>query len=155
MKRVLVPLDGSALAEAALPALLRLFPADKLDILLFEVLPSPTANAVYPSWGPVGEWGEVLPNPEEARAQAQAYLSQVALRLSGAHVSTTVTEGAPGHAILETIRTAKPDLVAMATHGRGGLARAVMGSVTDLVLRAAAVPVLVVHPLSGAPETPS
>lgn len=146
LKRVLVPLDGSALAESALPALMNLLPAADLDIHLCEVVSDWLTTGVYPGWGPIGEWGEIVPDTDEGVREAENYLRRVAERLVGSHVTTTVRVGIPAHAIVDEIRVIKPDLVAMATHGRGGMARAVMGSVTDLVLRASAVPVLVVHP---------
>jgi nucleotide-binding universal stress UspA family protein len=84
---------------------------------------------------------------------AQAYVNQVVgrARLGGATISGAAVEDTAGVAetLLDVVKQRGASLIAMATHGRGGVGRVVLGSVTDKVVRAADVPVLVV-PLSPA-----
>jgi nucleotide-binding universal stress UspA family protein len=78
---------------------------------------------------------------------ASKYLQTVSERLQGQglKVSTAITEGLPAGAILEYAEENNASLIALATHGRGGLARAVTGSVADAVVRHSDVPVLLVR----------
>lgn len=137
--KILVPLDGSTFAEAALDKALEF--ADGATISLLRAAEAET---------PGGE------SPEAQVAslrEAQAYLRRIVDRLArrGLHrVEAHVWYGAPATAIVEVARTEKVDLIVMATHGRGGLERLVLGSVADAVLRGTPVPVLVVRP-QGAP----
>ncbi len=155
MKRILVPLDGSALSEAVIPVVLDLAAQMPVEITLLRVvLPFIDENYGYLGWGPVGEWAGVYPPIEEGIAHARAYLEEVRSRM-GAAAAGVVVDARAGllpDAILAAIGDTKADVVAMSTHGRGGLGRLVMGSVTDLVIRLASVPVLVVrpHPVPGA-----
>jgi nucleotide-binding universal stress UspA family protein len=149
--RVLVPLDGSALAEQILePAVTlgRLMPA---EYTLLQVVPP-----LHP--GIIDPLGRVLDLSdsgldEKARASARAYLESVAerLRQQGLNVHTKlVTQPQAAPAILEEATEASYDLIALATHGRRGLARLFLGSVADKVVRGAPMPVLVYRP-----KTPS
>jgi nucleotide-binding universal stress UspA family protein len=136
--RVLVPLDGSALAEQALgPAadLARLFEA---ECTLLRVVPPtavlPHSGAAHPALASSGE------------AEAREYLARLAERLRAeglrARARLVVSRHAE-EAILEEARSSGSGLIALATHGRGGVSRMVLGSVADKVIRGSAVPVLV------------
>lgn len=157
LRNVVIPLDGSALSEAAVPAVRDLLGADRVAVTLLHVIvPSIDDVPVYPGWGPVGESVGVFPPPtqpsptDEEVARARAYLAEVRRRLPpDMTVAAEVRIGVAAHVILAVAREARADLIAMATHGRGGIARAVLGSVTDLVLRTSPAPVLVVHPHPG------
>ncbi len=133
--RILVPLDGSELAELALaPAglLARRFNA---QLWLLQVLaPVPL------------ESGSSVRLARAAVDQAQEYLQDVQRRLeaSGLTVRAIVRWGDPAGEILAAAQEGRADLIAMATHGRGGLGRWMLGSVADRVVRAATIPVLVV-----------
>lgn len=129
--RVLVPLDGSTLAEAVLPLARDLAAALGLELVLLRV----------------------APNAAE-RAEAAAYLEHTAagLRTGGLTVATRVTEGAAADEILQVAAAEDGAPIAMATHGRGGPARWVLGSVAETVVRAAAAPVLVVRGTGHAAE---
>jgi nucleotide-binding universal stress UspA family protein len=150
MKRILVPLDGSGLAEAVMPTALELGRAlDAEWILLRVVMPAPSAwTLASASWGPVGPWGDALGSTEEARQEARAYLEAVRAKMSVApdRVALDVREGVLPSALLNAVAEDHADLIAMSTHGRGGVNRLVMGSVTDMVIRMATVPVVVVRP---------
>jgi nucleotide-binding universal stress UspA family protein len=145
-QHVLMPLDGSPLGEAALS---RHFLAG-LDfrastITLLHVLPPAGLNIVRGAL-PAGEPG--LPRRGEL-AVAEAYLAGVAERLTpwGFRVQTRVlTSSSVAAAILGLARAESVDLIAMATHGRGGLARALPGSVADAVVKDALVPTLLFPP---------
>ena len=138
--KILVPLDGSVLAEAALGKALDI--ADGATISLLRAAEVDTAA-----------------RPDSPRAQvaalrdAQEYLRKIVRRLQlhgTGCVEAHVWYGKPAAAIVEAARTQKADLIVMATHGRSGLEHLVLGSVTETVLRGTPVPVLVVR-CEGAP----
>ncbi len=155
VKHILLPLDGTALAEQILrPALAlgRLLDAD--FTLLWVVRP------VRPSVSHLGGAAfserveELLQEVQKGQAklcqQAEAYLDGVAgrLRAESLRVQTRmVVEAQPAQAILEEIATTGIDLVALETHGRKGLSRLLLGSVADKVLRGGTVPMLVHRPV--------
>jgi nucleotide-binding universal stress UspA family protein len=134
---VLVPLDGSRLAEQALG------PAAELARLLLA--PCTLLRVL----GPFGLAAGPAPPEGVRRAAAGAYLETVADRLRGrgVPVRTRVTLAAhPARAILSEGRAQEGTVIALATHGRGGLPRVLLGSVADKVLRATHGPVLVYRP---------
>jgi nucleotide-binding universal stress UspA family protein len=126
-RNVLVPLDGSELAARALP-LARIVASQGAEFTLATVLPGD-------------------PQPGRTRGPAD-YLQEVAasLRAAGVVVHTTVRLGEPAAALLDLVAECGADLVVMATHGRSGLGRAVLGSVADQVVRSSPIPVLLLHP---------
>ena len=141
LRRILVPLDGSGLAEAALPRVAALARASGARVTLLQVV-GPPAPELRPS--------EVagLPEDDEALAErARRYLAGAAARLSeqGVGVETEVTFGWPAERIGAAAAEGHADLIAMSTHARGGLDRLIVGSVADQVLRRAEVPVLLVR----------
>lgn len=150
MKCILIPLDGSALAEAVIPTALDL--ARDLDariVLVSVVVPTPTSwGSAAPGWGPVGTWDMAMAPLEEQTRTTETYLESVRaqMALPEARVETDAHVGTLPRGILEAVEKHGADLIAMSTHGRGGLGRLVMGSVTDMVIRLAGVPVLVVRP---------
>ena len=141
--RLLVPLDGSPLSEQVLPAV-RTFTIG-LAPCVIELL-----YVLDPAATPEGT-GDLLTSKGIARAEhlAQAYLETQAKSLTGVGVEVhqVVTAGPPARQILEHARRGQFDYIFMATHGRSGLARAMVGSVTDRVIREAAIPVVAIHPL--------
>jgi nucleotide-binding universal stress UspA family protein len=136
--KVLVALDGSALAEQALGPALELARLLEARCALLRV--------VEPNHAPTRPTGRPVATPE---AEARAYLERLAgrPREEGAAVEVQVAAARnAAEAILEQARAQGCDLIALATHGRGGLGRLLLGSVADKVVRAASVPVLVYHP---------
>ena len=139
--RILVPLDGSALAESVLTQVRRLLAHRDAELLLLQVVtmpPSTEADAGEPLdllWG-----------------RATEYLSKVAARLSeeGFRVRPKIVEGFPANRILDVARRERATLIAMSTHGRTGISRWVFGSVTEKVLRASPIPVLAIPSFLGA-----
>jgi nucleotide-binding universal stress UspA family protein len=141
-KRLLVPLDGSALAETILPVVKEVAgPLDAEVVLLRVVEPISTTQAIATA-------GVVSPDTATLRElEARQYLRDAEGRLAkkGLQVRTRIALGPPAAAILGAVHTSGADLIAMATHGRSGLGRAMFGSVAEAVLRAAPVPVLLVR----------
>jgi nucleotide-binding universal stress UspA family protein len=137
-KRILVPLDGSALAERALPFACRLAVQHDAELLL--------ARVVEPRTPLVSEALDAASVEHSAVGAAQLYLDRLAGDLDVRQpIRTVVYYGDAVDGILEEIRLRRADLVVMATHGRTGL-RVVLGSVADAVARQADVPVLLVPP---------
>jgi nucleotide-binding universal stress UspA family protein len=139
-ERILVPLDGSELAESVLVQVRRLLMQKDAEVLLLRAVtlpPPPEADAGVPL--------------ELLWSRAAEYMQNVAGRLSsqGARVLSRVVEGPAANAILDAARKEGASLIAMSTHGRTGLARWVFGSVTEKVLRASPVPVLAVPSFTG------
>jgi nucleotide-binding universal stress UspA family protein len=140
--RVLVPLDGSELAEAILPFVEQVAGPLHAEVVLLRVI-EPLSPAEL-----VASAGVVAPDTFALRdMDAKHYLSEVERRLSkkGLRIRTRVALGPPAEEILAAAQAISADLIAMATHGRGGLGRLLFGSVAEAVLHAAAVPVLLIR----------
>ena len=152
LNRVLVPLDGSELAEKVLPVATGLAAQLKLEVLLTRVL-------VYIYFGPP----EVLPmfganNPyqkefwEQTRSEATEYLSGKVAQFGAQglpQVSFELIDGSAQGAAAEIIDLARKttgNLVAMSTHGRSGMGRWLLVSVAERVARHSGVPVLLIRP---------
>jgi nucleotide-binding universal stress UspA family protein len=151
LTRVLIPLDGTALAEQALEPAAALARAAGAEVTVMRVV-KPVLPRDYLGEGGVAGLTNALAKiearQERLRAQAATYLDETAakLRAAGLAVRTEVAvEERPAQAILETARRGF-DLIALGTHGRRGLARLLLGSVADKVLRGADVPVLLHRP---------
>jgi nucleotide-binding universal stress UspA family protein len=141
-RRIVVPLDGSSLAEQILPRAATLARLDHAELTLLFVLKPHVDSDEVPRDARAPWW-------EPHVASAQAYLSVTAakLRRSGLLVSTDIVIGANvSEEITAFASREQVDLVAIATHGRGGVARAIQGSVSDTVMRTARVSTLVFHP---------
>jgi nucleotide-binding universal stress UspA family protein len=143
LHHILVPLDGSALAESVLPGVQTLARLTGADMTLMQAVePLTSLLELAASW----EFGNMAAERQEAAEQAaHVYLTAIAGRLvtAGIAAQPRVVSGRAAEAILQTAR--EFDLIAMATHGRGGVSRWVYGSVTDKVLRGAPVPVLLLR----------
>jgi nucleotide-binding universal stress UspA family protein len=140
MKKILVPLDGSALSRRALPYAAALAHATGARLLLARVAHASPFFAEDLAVAQLAAIGEA-----EADLEAATRL----LRAEGLQVEARVPYGPAAPGILDEARFCHVDLVVMSTHGRSGLGRWLYGSVADEVLRATEVPVLVVPP--GAP----
>jgi nucleotide-binding universal stress UspA family protein len=141
-RRILVPLDGSRQAEAALDAAVQ-FARDGAVLVLLRAVEAPTQLGADPT-------------EAQARAvrEAEGYLEAAAARARGfgaGEVETSVWYGPPVEAIAEAAKFREADLIVMSTHGRSGLARLLLGSVAESVLRSATLPVLLLR--SGQPGT--
>lgn len=141
---ILVPLDGSPLAEQVLPHVRALAAAgERPKITLLRAVPREYPDIVE------GETTNKVVNPmEKLLNDARSYLDGVAqpLRSNGLEVATEVMVRQPADAIVEFAASRHVDLIAMATHGRGGLGRWVFGSVTQKIMHLTPAPILVVRP---------
>jgi nucleotide-binding universal stress UspA family protein len=160
IKKILVPLDGSELAEQALPLALALARVSGAEVHLMHVFVPYAARADMP--GASIDYTELERKLEE---QSTEYLRSV---------TASAAEQLPDRVIADPVRTRPirspysesvavvdrlrravarlhPDLMVLATHARGGLGRAWLGSVADALIRRVNVPTLLVHPREGAP----
>ncbi len=146
LSRITVPLDGSPLAEGVLPLAGELAKRLRLPIGLVWVVP--VAAVVYGGPGPYPS--NLLADIQDA---AKTYLREVCERLKGegieADFEVLIHHGAAA-GIIEHTGGRSDELVAMSTHGRSGLDRWLLGSVTNRVVRSGVSPVLVVRPEAGA-----
>lgn len=143
VRRILLPLDGSKLGEAAIPCTEAVAKALSAELILFQVVEPITTWAGFE-----GGVSYVMPQDEENRkGYALAYLEGVgrALTERGLSTSKAVGFGSPAAQIIDYSMANAIDLIAMSTHGRSGIGRWVFGSVTDKVLHAGDTPVLVVR----------
>jgi nucleotide-binding universal stress UspA family protein len=146
-----MPLDGSQLGEAAIAyidgLISRLAPEQTVEIMLFHVVTNVRHSVSYQGGGSVP-----IPYTEEElqkfKDEAMAYLERVSSRLQrekiGVACKVAVNEN-PAEAILEAKDEVQATLIAMTTHGRGGITRFAIGSVADKVMRSSEVPVLMVR----------
>ncbi len=146
---VLVPLDGSALSERALPFAIACARQNRRPLLLMRVVPP------VPFAGTGDAYRlEVEAQQEEERACGR-YLGAVRRRImdeTGLEAQTMVLAGDPQTAIARVADAHEGSLLVMSTHGRGGLARLLIGSVAATMVREASVPLLIVPPHASLPE---
>jgi nucleotide-binding universal stress UspA family protein len=160
VRHVLIPLDGSELAESILePALALGSGADTQYTLLRVAAPSTVITAGVPELGAVLLDHELLRRLEELeendRREAENYLHAVETRLSARslNVDTRLVTGEQvALTILAQARDMNADVIALASHGRGGLTRFLLGSVADKVLRGSTLPVLLCRPTPAEAE---
>ena len=145
-KRILAPLDGSALAEQVLPLAIELASRARAELMLLHVA-APLIDYV-PGLSP---FSRPIPTsiafPELLCEQAQQQLAATINRL-GTHdvvITPVVLFGYPAEAIVDAAIDYQTDLIVMATHGYSGLRRWALGSVADKVLHASPVPLLLVR----------
>lgn len=143
-RSVLVPLDGSAFAEQALPL------ATELAQRAAAILQLATVHQALPLWAVSPEAPQFDPALEEEwRAREQAYLDDLVRRLkekTQAPLSAALLTGPVSTALAEHIEATGTDLVVMTTHGRGPLNRFWLGSVADKLMRTLSVPILMIRP---------
>jgi nucleotide-binding universal stress UspA family protein len=131
-RTILVPLDGSPLAERALPYAVELARRARAQLVLFQAIP-------------LAEAASAADDETPPLAMAESYLRDLASRCDDvAMVETRVVVGDAGRAILDEIDRGAADLVVLSTHGRSGLGRWIYGSVADQVMREACVPIVLV-----------
>lgn len=166
--QVLILLDGSGFSERILPVVRRFLRPEENELTLFLV-GKPPAGDKSAVTGLIADQEQhdreaiYLAQVEDTQEKYPLYTSQIEdllaanleekllpaaneLRSAGYTVSTQISFGAPAQEIAEYIRYGNFHLVAMTTHGRTGLRRALLGSVAEHVLRHISVPVLLLHP---------
>jgi nucleotide-binding universal stress UspA family protein len=145
--RILVPLDGSELAEAAIGRAVEMAASRAFNLMLMraaEARTLPGTNAIDAQI--------------EAVREAETYLASVKAQLEKQgvqKVEANVWYGPPASAIIEAAQMYKPDLIVMSTHGRSGLGRLIFGSVAESVLRGTTIPILLIRPAGAPVERPA
>lgn len=149
VRTIVVPLDGSVHAEAALPYAKQIAQAFDSELRLVRVAET---TQIYSMLSPAHQTPASVQTLNELVdqliADANRYLAEVSeqLKSEGFNVQTVTLEGIPGEQLLAYEREESPDLVVMATHGRSGLSRVVFGSVAERMLKLGQTPVMMVHP---------
>lgn len=144
-RHILVPLDGSALAEQVLPHVHALAANEgTTKITLLRAVPPIFTTSVDYS-GMLATTTEAITQMEQ---EALDYLQHIAKQFQseGYEVHTEISSLPPAEAIIEYAENHNVDLIVIATHGRSGLSRWVFGSVTQKVVQVAPTPVLVIRP---------
>jgi nucleotide-binding universal stress UspA family protein len=144
IKSIVAPLDGSELAESVLPTVTAVAKTLDLEVVLCRAYELP-ASAYYGSEDYLPDYDEMR---RQVKAEAESYLAEKADALKAAglpRVSWVALEGSGAEEIVRYTHTHRDALVAMCTHGRSGVSRWVLGSVTERVVRHSDDPVLVVH----------
>ena len=150
LKKILVPLDGSELSETVLPHVSQLAKRIGAEVILLRVVTTPRHEYSFTDLTGLGMHPAPLAPAEDLRAQAEGYLQRVAFDYFPDQNVTFETSGGPtAETILDHATAQEAGMIAMSTHGRGGLARLVMGSVADEIVRLAHIPVLLVRPQVG------
>lgn len=145
LEKILIPLDGSALAETAIATALEVAGRAPAFILL-RAAEAHTLPGADPTEAQV-----------EVVREAEGYLATIAARLKEQgvdRVETSVWYGPAEFAIVDAARLRKADLIVMSTHGRSGLGRLILGSVAESVLRGTTTPILLLREPSAPVETP-
>ena len=141
---ILVPLDGSKLAECVFPHVETMVRGSQAKRVVF-------ARVVEPFHPPTGDY--ILPEEQlrkmeaEVKADAENYLKGIVSRVKyeGARVESAVLYGRSADTLAEFATKNRIDIIIIATHGRSGVSRWVWGSVADRILRSSCVPVLMVR----------
>jgi len=152
-QRVLVPLDGSDTSEEILAHTEALGPAGSVAHVLVTIVEPPAADMLFLDFSPAVELANGQRELDEALRlrveRATNYLDMIAERLRArGDVATThvAVSGNAARAILGIVESEGVDAIALTTHGQGGIARTVLGSVADKLVRASPVPVLLYRP---------
>ncbi len=144
LDKILVPLDGSALAESAIATAAEMAQRGA-TLMLVRAAEAHTLPGVDPTDAQV-----------EVVREAEEYLAGVAARLKtqgAGNVETSVWYGPAPSAIVDAARLRGADMIVMTTHGRSGLGRLILGSVAESVLRGTTTPILLLR-AAGAPVEP-
>lgn len=147
-KTILVPLDGSEDAEIAVPHAAALADAFDARVVVLEVGPGygRTVGAIIAeAFGAAGSVEAMVEVGEAREELAEDYLEALRQSQGRPDWMVEVAEGNPADVIAERAAELGADLVVMATHGRSRLARSILGSVSDEVIRHAPCPVLVIR----------
>ena len=158
LKRILVPLDGSLLAEGALGVAARIAHASDGTILLLRVIGVPTTYTPYVYGSDMAQSPQLAQDLiDMEQDNAEKYLAEIGKidLLAGIQVETTIIPGSAGMSILDTAKEEKVDLIVMSSHGETGFKRFALGSVAQYVSRHSSVPVLVLQGDGSAPFSTS
>ncbi len=152
-KRLLVPVDGSDLAEIVLPHVEAICSGHGIEEVIFLNVIEPFTAAI--------PGGDLYVNEEDARrirerhhGEAQKYMDGLRVKLGhlGAIAKFEIENGKTEEKIIEVAMDRQVDLIIIATHGRSGISRWVMGSIAQRILHWSCVPVLIVRPPECKPK---
>lgn len=143
-KRIMVPLDGSELAECVLPHVETIARATQASVDLVRVI----QPIEIPTRGGIALTPENVKQIEkEMKEEAEEYLSKTRemLRNKGFRVQSKYIFGKVAESLIDYAKTTNADLIIMTTHGRSGISRWVLGSVADRILHVSHIPVLLIR----------
>ena len=151
-KKIMVPLDGSELAECVLPHVESFITGCQVSTIVFVRVIEPAPMAYRGSYV-TGEldYGKIQENTknieEERKSSAEKYLKEIVnqLKQNGVKFQTAVLAGKAADSLIDYSEANDIDLILMATHGRSGVGRWIRGSIADRILRASRAPVLMVR----------
>ncbi len=148
-QKVLVPLDGSKLAECVVEHVKSIATGCQVPTVVLLRVVEPFSPPTYFNLRHEMDEGTYRDAKETAEAQAKNYLSEMAERLKeeGIAVENDMAYGLPADEILNYAEQKQVDLIVMSTHGRSGISRWFSGSVSEKVVRQSLIPVLIVTPL--------
>lgn len=149
---ILLPLDDSAFSRAALDEVARSIRSDGVTVHILHVLELDRMIPPALDFARGSDYGaDVTQRVESARSNAERLVEDAAARLrrEGFTVTTAVEEGDPRHAIIDCAAQRQCDCVVVGSHGRRGVNRLLLGSVSDAVSRHAHCSVYVVRPGAG------
>ena len=142
-KRILVPLDGSQIAECVIPHIKAIARNSSTEVELISVV----EPIDIPTRGKIAFSEDDLKSIDaEAKQEAHKYLTHIVKRLSRADVNArpVVITGKPAESLIDYAGNNDIDLIIMATHGRSGLTRWFFGSIAEKLMRAVEIPILLV-----------
>ena len=147
---ILLPLDGSEVGAEAIPVASEMAKRVSSRVHMVQVVDTGTASLALganAAAGGVTDPASITGEVNERVEVAKAYLEAVAEQLTGDGIESTyeIKDGPEGDDILEAARSVGAELIVMSSHGRGGLGRLIFGSVTDHVVRASPIPVMVIR----------
>jgi len=140
-KKILVPLDGSKVAEGVLPHAKSLAYSEGAELILLTVTSNPAMDIVFSDPG-IAETAIL-----EQQEKSKAYISKIEdeLKSEGFRVSNLMRVGSVAETILGVSEELSVDIVAMSTHGRTGAARWLLGSIAERVVHNSSIPVLLIR----------
>ena len=147
-KKIVVPLDGSQVAECVIPHIEAIAgkSATKVELVtVVEPLDIPTRGQIAISDD------EIKQIDDEGKNEATKYLRQVSSRIAkaGVNADTVILSGKPADSLVRYAVNNGADLIIMATHGRSGISKIFWGSVAEKILRATDIPVLLIKTTTG------
>ena len=154
--KIMVPLDGSSLAECVLPHVTAIANSVRAkEVVLVRVVNPIRLPASVPATGDFGfREKDRLLLEEHLQTAAANYLQQQAdgLEMPDVHASQAIIEGKVADSLADYAVNHNVDLIVMASHGRSGVSRWVMGSVAEKMVRSSSVPVLLVRAPGSEPK---
>lgn len=141
-KKILVPLDGSPLAEAVLPHAEALAKSEHAEIVILRIPNVPTSE--FLARDPM--IAELIYKDLKKESEDYVHNKVAELKRDNIQVTGITKDGPVPETILDVADETHADMIAMSTHGRTGVSRWLMGSVADKIIHHAHIPVMLIHP---------